>query len=182
MTMPAGMVLAWAGNNPPKGYLLCDGKSYRRSDFPDLFRSIGTIWGGDAVELFKVPDLRGRFLRGVDAGAGRDLEAPVRKGDDGSPIGDKPGSVQNDAMEIHRHNDSGHSHSYTTLLEQPGDDDQANQAWSQWSIDHKASYTTSEGHARLGEPVSMIDGSPVNIARETRPKNAYVYFIIKAVD
>ncbi len=64
--VPAGTVIAFAGpdTNPPKGYLLCNGATYNKADYPDLFNAIGTIYGGDGASNFKVPDFKGVFLRG----------------------------------------------------------------------------------------------------------------------
>ena len=55
----------------PEGYLKCDGSTYNIADYPllcDVFASdFGSVnyFGGDGVTTFKVPDLRGEFLRGT---------------------------------------------------------------------------------------------------------------------
>jgi microcystin-dependent protein len=67
--VPPGTVIAFAGNNGPKGYLLCDGKEVDVSRYPDLFRAIGTIYGGNGTSKFKLPDFRGMFLRGTGGNA-----------------------------------------------------------------------------------------------------------------
>jgi hypothetical protein len=70
---PIGTVVAFAGPAAPTGYLLCDGAAVSRSTYKDLFAVLGTTWGiGNGSTTFNLPDLRGRFLRGVDGGAGRD--------------------------------------------------------------------------------------------------------------
>ena len=61
--VPAGTVIAYAGNNVPAGYMLCDGSTVNTSDYPELFQAIGTTYGG-TVTQFKLPDFRGMFLRG----------------------------------------------------------------------------------------------------------------------
>jgi len=184
MAIPAGTIFAWAGNVDaiPKGYLPCDGTSYKRNQWPELFAAIGAIWGGDAADNFKVPDLRGRFLRGVDRGAGRDFRARDRRGDDGRHIGDATGSVQTDALQTHRHDDLGHAHTFEGLQRQDNDDDQANDARSLWSIDHVQVHSTRTGHAVISAPTNLTDANPVRAEEETRPKNAYVEFIIKATN
>jgi microcystin-dependent protein len=182
MGVPAGTIFAWGGNAVPTGYLLCNGASYKRNKFKDLFGAIGTIWGGDAADEFKVPDFRGRFLRGVDHGVGRDLHAKDRLGDDGKHTGDATGSVQDDTLQGHRHDDLGHTHNYRSLLYQPGDDDQANQAFSLWSIDHEAVYSTQVGQANISGPTPLSANNVVRYGEETRPKNAYIEFIIKATN
>ena len=44
---------------------MCNGATYNKADYPDLFNAIGTIYGGDGTTNFKVPDFRGVFLRGL---------------------------------------------------------------------------------------------------------------------
>lgn len=52
------------------GWLYCDGSPYACLDYKALFDVIGTRFGGatsaQGVAQFFVPDLRGRFIRGVD--------------------------------------------------------------------------------------------------------------------
>ncbi|MBB4077067.1 hypothetical protein GGR08_001384 [Bartonella fuyuanensis] len=65
--LPSGLIGSFAMERLPEGWLLCDGKSYSRFVYWDLFCAIGTVWGeGDGVETFNVPDFRGMFLRGLD--------------------------------------------------------------------------------------------------------------------
>jgi microcystin-dependent protein len=63
--IPIGAVFPYAGNSPPVGYLFCDGSLVSRSDFPELARVIGVIYGqGVDPAYFRLPDLRGRFALG----------------------------------------------------------------------------------------------------------------------
>ena len=51
----------------PNGFLLCDGKKYRRIDYPDLYAALGY----QALPLlsdFNVPDLRDKFVIGANEG------------------------------------------------------------------------------------------------------------------
>ncbi len=71
--VPAGVVVPFAGDVVPNGWLLCDGSTVSSNDFPALFNAIGEAHGdgGDGPDgLFDLPDYRGRFLRGVDAKLG----------------------------------------------------------------------------------------------------------------
>lgn len=63
--LPAGVVLPYAGQNAPAGYLLCDGTSYATSAYAGLFGVIGYLYGGSGAN-FTVPDLRGRVPFGYD--------------------------------------------------------------------------------------------------------------------
>ena len=48
----------------PEGYLLCNGQEVSRTTYKDLFDVIGTTYGSTSGITFKVPDLRGKFIRG----------------------------------------------------------------------------------------------------------------------
>lgn len=92
--MPTGTIVAYGGTAVPSGWLLCDGMAVSRAEYPSLFAAIGTTWGTPNPTTFAVPDLRGRFLRGVDSGAGRDPGRVL-------------GTTQNDQIRAHRHHITG---------------------------------------------------------------------------
>jgi hypothetical protein len=63
---PPGTIIMFAGHGHkvPEGYLPCDGKEYAISEYGCLFEAISMIYGEGSVRgYFKVPDLRGMFLR-----------------------------------------------------------------------------------------------------------------------
>jgi microcystin-dependent protein len=67
--LPVGMILAWPGNTPPDGWLVCNGSAVSRTTYADLFAAIGTTFGaGDGSTTFKLPDYQGDFLRGYLSG------------------------------------------------------------------------------------------------------------------
>ena len=68
---PTGMVTPFAGGAAPTGWLLCDGASLLRIDYPALFTAISVTYGSADASHFSVPDLRGRVVAGVDPGTGR---------------------------------------------------------------------------------------------------------------
>ena len=70
---PIGTVLSFAGQTPPNGYLLCDGRSYVVADYQDLYDVIGNTYGGDA-ENFNVPNLIDKFIQGSNT-SGTEKEA-----------------------------------------------------------------------------------------------------------
>jgi phage-related tail fiber protein len=105
---PIGAVIAYAGNNPSalgQGWLPCDGRSLPINDtYRPLFNAIGTVNGGNGSSEFNLPDYRGRFLRGVDHGAGRDPDASSRTASaSGGATGDSVGSVQGDTTAPPKH-------------------------------------------------------------------------------
>lgn len=83
-TAPIGTVLAYAGNEAPRGYLLANGASYKVADYPNLYAVIGNTYGGD-TENFNVPNLVDTVLtmvyiikafhtnEGVDSGVSDDV-------------------------------------------------------------------------------------------------------------
>lgn len=72
-----GEIIAYAGASSPlpAQWLLCDGSSVLRVDYPDLFAVIGTAYGANDISHFNLPDLRGMVLMGQ--GAGFTLATPV---------------------------------------------------------------------------------------------------------
>lgn len=112
---PAGSILAFAGDSPPTGWLLCDGSAVSRTQYSNLFGAIAVHWGaGDSITSFNLPDLRGRFLRGQDRGTGHDPGAASRVASAaGGSSGDSVGSLQAESAGPHIHpvTDPGHQHS-----------------------------------------------------------------------
>jgi microcystin-dependent protein len=66
-----GNVTIFAGNFAPVSYMLCEGQSMSISNYTALYAIIGTIYGGDGVSTFKLPDMRNRVV--VHAGQGPGL-------------------------------------------------------------------------------------------------------------
>lgn len=65
----AGFIYPFAGGNVPDGFLLCNGSSYSRTAYPELFAAIGTTWGaGDGSTTFNVPNLAERVPVGAGGG------------------------------------------------------------------------------------------------------------------
>ena len=74
-----GMIASFAMSGAPAGWIVCNGAEYAIADYGDLYTAIGTTWGaltngsgGAGSTHFRVPDLRGEFLRGWDNGRGVD--------------------------------------------------------------------------------------------------------------
>lgn len=65
--LPPGMIVAYAVDAAPEGWLLCAGQQVSRSTYARLFAVLSTTWGtGDGTTTFNVPDLRGRVIAGQD--------------------------------------------------------------------------------------------------------------------
>ena len=55
-----GEIRMFAGNFAPRGWAFCDGQLLAVSQNDALFSLLGTLYGGDGVSTFGLPDLRGR--------------------------------------------------------------------------------------------------------------------------
>ncbi|HLJ50888.1 MAG TPA: tail fiber protein [Bryobacteraceae bacterium] len=55
-----GEIRMFAGNFAPVGWALCQGQTIPISENDVLFNLIGTTYGGDGQETFKLPDLQSR--------------------------------------------------------------------------------------------------------------------------
>lgn len=139
------------------GWMLCDGRYLSAASYPELFAILGTLYGegGTATAReFRIPDYRGLFLRGSDAGAGLDPDADKRFGPDGSGTKNVVGSLQCDAMQDHTH---------------------------RYDITNPAA-VSNQGNAAGTSTSSTSTSSPEDPARtttETRPKNIAVNYIIR---
>ena len=56
-----GEIRQFGGNFAPQGWLFCNGATLPIAQYDVLFNLIGTTYGGDGVNTFKIPDLQGRF-------------------------------------------------------------------------------------------------------------------------
>lgn len=120
--VPAGTIIAYGGEAnataAPPGWILCDGRALSSTDpqYRRLFLAIRTAWGNgtddaDPATDFNAPDLRGRFLRGVDQGAGHDPESTGRAVSAvGGNEGDAVGTEQQSQFALHDHGGGSHTH------------------------------------------------------------------------
>lgn len=149
----AGTVMAFAGDIPPEGFYECDGSEVSRTDNPELFAAIGTMYGeGNGMTTFNLPDYRGYFLRGWDHGAGRDPDAADRENG-----GDVVGSIQMDEIKSH-----GHKLITRAAEIKTGDDHRLGELQRNFGLGSIKKNFYSNG------------------GRETRPVNVNVMFIVKS--
>lgn len=168
--VPAGTVVAFAGELIPAGWLACDGAAISAAQYPSLCAALGASWGSAGTGQCRLPDLRGQFLRGAHGPAV-------------DPTGDRPvGVVQGGALESHGHGvqDPGHTH---------GIEQRQGQAWCLYG-------DTQFGPSSGGAPTSTGTGqgnkgcftlttvtSGVSVVAtgdaETRPVNTSVNYIVK---
>lgn len=172
---PSGTIIAFGGpkNKIPSGWLICDGMLYDRTvpKYTQLFNAIGVSWGGDGGNKFAVPDLRGMFLRGINDNAPNvDPDANSRTasrvdlnsaGNSGNAVGSKQADMY-----------GSHTHSASATVQRSNIDG------SNGSHDVSGGgdkYNADPGLGSLGVSVTINPSG----GNETRPKNAYVYYIIK---
>ena len=165
--VPVGTITAYGGDTAnmaaanrlrEQGWLPCNGISVSREEYKELYNVIGSAFGSISDTTFQIPDMRGLFLRGVDQGSKRDPEAGLRQAPaPNGNAGDKVGSVQEDQLKSHKHTVN-------------------------------AAHAGLAGGRSTGDPIAVA-GWPKNFAgkevdaaggTETRPKNIYVNWIIKA--
>ncbi|UKB84572.1 tail fiber protein [Chryseobacterium sp. MEBOG06] len=60
-----GIVKLFAGNFAPRGWLFCDGSLLRISSNSALFSILGTTYGGNGIDTFALPNLKGRMAIGA---------------------------------------------------------------------------------------------------------------------
>jgi hypothetical protein len=161
-TVPVGTIMAYGGNTAnaevikqlqARGWLPCDGALVETKTYPDLFAAISTAFGAnDAKTSFRVPDLRGRFLRGDDQGTNRDPDVNGRAAINAGGNSRGVGSVQGDEFKRHTH-----GYDKFPVNEVPGNGRAGGSHW-----------------AGAGAQTAAAGGN------ETRPKNVSVNWIIKA--
>ena len=169
-----GTIVPYGGtvkDNPPgqphevhRGWLFCNGAALDRKEYQALYKVVGVAFGAPDRDRFNLPDLRGRFVRGVDHGAGRDPNAKDRTvSNKGGNKADNVGSLQPDALMHHSH-----------PLEKPIYEHYRSFAgWAGTDLPLKSS------RAYKGDKEWTVKTAETG-GQETRPKNIYVNWIIKA--
>lgn len=175
-----GEVIAFAGASIPENFLPCDGRAVSRTVYANLFAVIGTTHGqGDGSTTFNIPDYRGRFLRGIDGLAGNDPDKASRTAmNTGGATGNNVGSVQGDMygshthiQDAHNHSQNAHSHGIAT------GNANANNVTNLSSTAARTQTNNTDSATATNNPATATNQN--SGGNETRPKNAYVNFIIR---
>lgn len=152
--IPSGTILPFGGTAAPTAdYLLCDGASYLRANYPNLYAAIGNAYGTADGTHFNVPDFRGQFLRGVSGASTNDPDKASRTAmATGGNSGNNVGSIQTGQVVSHTHS--------IALYDDTGGN---------------GSVIKDNGNTFSAAPTATgaFGGN------ETRPINAYVNFLIK---
>lgn len=188
--IPVGVVLPYAGplaatdpvdanglqqiyaNLAFTGWLYCDGSALYCAEYPLLYGVIGKAFGYSENSQdpkgpkFNLPDLRGRFVRGVDGGVGLDPSIDLRvEQNPGGNSGNQVGTIQPDAYQRHEHQYSA-AESMTPITE--GTEGVVSVYGSSLSTQNTIGQ----------EPDQSADGTP-RFGKETRPVNIYMNYIIR---
>lgn len=99
-----GAPIQWPADNIPANTLILDGSELEVALYVKLYAVYGRIYTpqSTASSKFCLPDYRGRVVRGVDLGAGRDEGRDERSRVDGK-VGDNVGSNQGSSIRSHIH-------------------------------------------------------------------------------
>jgi microcystin-dependent protein len=153
---PIGSIVMWPKENPPLGWLECDGRAISRVEFSDLYDVLGLIYGnGDGISTFNIPDMRGFFVRGwnhqrSDEWMDPDAENRIEIAS-GGLSGNHVGTRQQNQIQEHDH---------------------------QFKTGNERGYCC--GGASSGNCTHGICARTERTGgNETRPKNIYMMFIIK---
>lgn len=99
-----GMIIPYATSSAPNGTLPCDGSTFDRADYPQLYDALDSIFIIDA-DHFKTPDLRGRAVIGAGQGDGLSNRAV------GATGGEETHVLTVGELAAHSHSNAPHSHS-----------------------------------------------------------------------
>lgn len=190
---PVGTIQAFAFNKVPQGWMVCDGRILHSSEYSKLYDAIGDTFGHIGNDMFKIPDLRGRFIRGWSKNGNIDKFRTF-------------GSYQEHAIQRHAHSaefernitgdDGVHKHSIKCVKTSYGYGGWTSSTYYMNEITG-ADYMSSGVHgedATLGSgmhnhklpkiiinDVKDISQVQVNSADETRPDNCSLLFCIKVI-
>jgi microcystin-dependent protein len=156
--VPTGAVMPFAMNTAPSGWLAADGLEYSKTGtYSALFASIGITYGetngsgGAGTSHFRVPDLRGIFIRGASS---QTISGITYSG--------TLGTKQGDAMQ-------GHRHSPTSF----------NSVGSGGNIPNTGSFMYSAASNVIGDPITDGTNGTPRTGSETRPANIALLYCIK---
>lgn len=147
-----GAVCFFAVSTVPTGWLECNGATISRTTYANLFSVIGVVWGaGDGSTTFKLPDLRGEFLRAWDNGRGVDATRAFA-------------SAQAAAMLDHTHSattDAGGDHNHGAATGGAGDHSHGGATASQ-SADHTHTFSANANTSGAGSHQHTVFGDVNN--------------------
>ncbi|MFZ4426919.1 MAG: tail fiber protein [Saprospiraceae bacterium] len=182
--IPIGFVMPFAGalDKVPTGWMLCDGRALKSTEYAELFSAIGPIWGNGSTGAgagagtdFNLPDLRGEFVRGTSAGANagaQQASATARPTNPFTVAVDTAGS---------------HTHTLSSLIAQGRVDGGNNARWP-WNANgwYSGGRTPTYQIRNYQFPITGLHTHTVPQLtggdKETRPRNIAMGYLIKVKD
>jgi microcystin-dependent protein len=162
-----GEIRMFAGSFAPVGWAICDGSLFPINGNEALFSIIGTIYGGDGMVTFALPDLRGRVPVHQGSLAGQTFA-----------LGSQSGT---EYKNITTANLPPHSHSVSVAVKAGNDEGTSKSPVGNYpAVDGTNLYGTPEsGSATSSSPVSVtIQNSGNSIPAENRQPSVAVNYII----
>lgn len=151
--MPVGSVLMWPNVTPPAGWFECNGNEYDPNLYNELFTVLQYTYGTGTISTnFRVPDLRGAFVRGLDNSKNLDPGRTL-------------GVVQSDGIKNHYHitsNPVNLVHNSTTT-----------------GVQRWRTAAAAESWADTVNSNTLLQGNNFGGITETRPVNYALVYIIK---
>ena len=150
--LPPGVIVPYGVSAAPTGFLLCNGQAVSRTTYSALFAVVSALYGaGDESSTFNVPDLRGRFIAGWDAGT-EVLTAVTAGMIVGSPIATVGGTQ---AVQLTEAQMPSHDHNYSRYATLTGGNEGSGSVWFQVSAYASTGDTGGDGyHSNI--PPAMI--------------------------
>jgi hypothetical protein len=172
---PVGVISLWPGLSDsalPPSFKVCDGSLLSRTDYPQLFNVLETRYGFTTSSNFRLPDLRGVFIRGLDnrtpALGGRDPSHIRYEAEDIGLGTYQQDSIQNIYGEIWANRLMGDGPHGTEFASGP------------FQIGPNVGAVSSGGEIIFsGRKVIFNAALAVRTDTETRPKNVALHYIIK---
>lgn len=163
-----------AQSQDTNGWVLCDGRSLSRTDYQDLFATIGTAFGAADSTTFRLPDARGRIMAATGAGSQRTL---------GSLVGAETVTLTTNELPAHTHTgttnaDGSHTHTTNATggnigliiangLNTAGDTDSSAVEPNVWAPPQALTVDSAGSHTHTFTTGSTGNGQPVSIMQPT---------------
>ena len=154
----SGEVRTFAMNACPGGWLPTDGASLNVTSYANLYAAIGTTFGS-GTGTFKVPDLRGYFIRGFGVNGNGTASGAF-------------GALVADSINQHSHGITDPGHTHTVPMYNTG---QGTSGGGATLYPGSSGYST--GSSTTGITTNLTG---TNIGTETRPKNMALLYCIKS--
>lgn len=162
-----GEIRIFAGNFEPSGWAFCDGRELTISGNEALFSLINTIYGGDGVTTFRIPDLQSKLPIGMGAGPGLTARVLAQK------VGADTVTITENQMPAHTHTIFGSGDAATDI--KPGKDSTLGSTNASAPFYFKSD-TTSTENTFASEMMSASDGGS-QAHDNTMPSLALSYII-----